>query len=123
MNVPGASLPESPQARIVRHARERLAWRIRHLVGFHPMSAPCVALLLRSLLAIITAVAVLVAGIWLSGEIAAWLGLSTGGETRLASTNPPSLAGQPIALTDDEHGQFGLATLLAVTVDFAEHHA
>lgn len=48
------------------------------------MPAPRVAQLLRSLLAIITAVAVLVAGIWLSGEIAAWLGLSTGGETRLA---------------------------------------
>lgn len=48
------------------------------------MSASPVITLLRSLLAMIAALAVLVAGIWLSGEIASWLGLPAGGEARLA---------------------------------------
>ncbi len=40
--------------------------------------------MLRSLLAMVTALAVLVAGVWLSGEAAAWMDLPKGGDARLA---------------------------------------
>lgn len=48
------------------------------------MSAPSIIMPLRSLLTMIAAMAVLVAGIGLSGEIATRLGLPAGGEFRLA---------------------------------------
>src|SRR5690349_8184610 len=37
--------------------------------------------------------------------------------------NPPALAGNAVALADDEHGKLGLAARLRIAVDVTEHRA